>query len=669
MLGRKRKAAEFSAEIQEHMQLEVERLREQGLSEEEAQTAAHRTFGNVTRAEERFYESERWVWWDRLRQDLRFGLRMLIKKPGFTTVAVLTLALGIGANTAIFSLVNAVLLRMLPVQDPQQLVVLGDPTIPNARMGGTPRPDLFSYPLYQELRDHNSVFTGLYAAASDHQIEVDNGQGAPPDAKVTGRLVSGNYFRVLGLKPAAGHLFSDADDTAENANPVVVLGYGYWRRKFALSPSVIGEHIRLNGYPFTVIGVAPSGFDGDVVGDQMALFVPLSMQPEIIRGRHWREAGNTSWLSVVGRLKSRATAAQAQTEVNVILQQSLHGAYGAALSEDDRRYLRTEKIKAVPGGEGFSELRRNYRMPLLIVMGMVGLVLLIACVNVANLLLARASVRNKEIAVRLAIGANRRRLLQQLFTESILLAFLGGIAGSLLAAWGVPMLVQLFGSGTNLFGSNTNLPLLPDARVLGFTVAICLLTGVLFGLIPALRTSQFPVTAALKEGTASASESRLRFAWGRGLVAGQVALSLLVLFAAGLLVRSLQNLLTQDFGYDRAPLVIARLDPTAAGYSNEKLKLLAQQLTARISSGPGVGGVAYSQNGLFAHLESGDAIIVPGYKPSRPRDSVAMEDCVGPDYFGVVGIPILAGRGIEAQDTATSNQVAVVNEAMVKHFF
>ena len=192
MLGRKRKAAEFSAEIQEHMQLEVERLREQGLSEEEAQTAAHRTFGNVTRAEERFYESERWLWWDRVSQDLRFGLRMLIKKPGFTTVAVLTLALGIGANTAIFSLINAVLLRMLPVPDPQQLVVLGDPTIPNARLGGTPRPDVFSYPLYRELRDHNSVFTGLYAAASGHQIEVDNGQGGSTDAKVTARMVSGN---------------------------------------------------------------------------------------------------------------------------------------------------------------------------------------------------------------------------------------------------------------------------------------------------------------------------------------------------------------------------------------------------------------------------------------------------------------------------------------------
>src|SRR5215469_13351177 len=325
MLGRKRKEADFNAEIQEHLQLEIERLREQGLSEEEARTAAHRIFGNVTRVEERFYESERWVWWDRVSHDLRFGLRLLVKKPGFTTVAVLTLALGIGANTAIFSLVNAVLLRRLPVRDPQQLVVLGDPTIPNARLGGTPRPDVFSYPLYREFRDHNSVFTGLYAAASDHHIEVDNGQSSAANAKVSGRLVSGNYFQVLGLKPAAGRLFSQEDDTAENANPVVVLGYTFWRRKFALSPSVIGTEIRLNGYPFTVVGVAPRGFDGDVVGDEMALFVPLSMQPEIIRGRHWREAGNTSWLAVIGRLKSGATVTQAQAEINVILKQAVRG--------------------------------------------------------------------------------------------------------------------------------------------------------------------------------------------------------------------------------------------------------------------------------------------------------------------------------------------------------
>src|ERR1700732_2383202 len=349
--------------------------------------------------------------------DLRYAVRQLRKSPGFTAVAVITLALGIGANTAIFTVVNALLLKMLPVTEPQQLVVVGDPTFVNTRSGGTPRTDVFSYPLYKELRDGNSVFSGLCAAATDHRIEVDTAGGEVSDEKIVGRMVSGNYFIVLGLKPAAGRLFSDSDDASENANPVAILSYGYWQRKFSLSPSIIGQDIRLNGYPFTVVGVAPAGFDGDVVGEQMALFVPLSMQPQIVRGRHWLKAGNNSWLSLIGRLQSGITAAQAEANLNVVFQQAAHADYGAALSSDDRNALRDAHIRVYGGGGGVSDLRRNYRVPLLLLMGLVGLVLLIACINVANLLFARSSTRNKEIAVRLAIGANRGRVLQQLLTD------------------------------------------------------------------------------------------------------------------------------------------------------------------------------------------------------------------------------------------------------------
>jgi predicted permease len=599
-----------------------------------------------------------------LAQDLRYALRQLRKSPGFTAVAVLTLALGIGANTAIFTVVNALLLKMLPVSEPQQLVVVGDPTIPNTRSSGTPRTDVFSYPLYKELRDGSSVFTGLCAAATDQRIEVDAGQGEISDEKVTGRMVTGNYFSVLGLEPAAGRLFSESDDTAESANPAVVLGYAYWQRKFALSPSILGKDIRLNGYPFTVVGVAPAGFDGDVVGEQMALFVPLSMQPQIVRGRHWRNSGNASWLSLVGRLKSGSTPAQAEANLNTVFQRAVKGSYGAALSSDDRNAIREThmNIHVSPGGGGVSGLRGDHRVPLLLLMGIVGLVLLIACVNVANLLLARASIRNKEMAIRLAIGANRHRLLQQLLTESIVLALLGGIAGSLLAIWGIRLLV-------GIFDSNTALPLFPDARVLTFTIAVSPLTGILFGLVPALKTLRVRVSPALKDATRSTPDRGSRFGWGKALIIGQVALSLLVLFAAGLLVRSLQKLMTQDFGYKRDHLVIARLDPAAAGYNNEKMKLLAEQLVARLASAPGVHAVTYSTNGLFAGTESDDAIIVPGFNTSNTGDRVAMEDHVGPGYFEAVGIPLLAGRGIEARDTGTSERIAVVNEAMVKHFF
>jgi len=599
-----------------------------------------------------------------LLQDIRYALRQLRKSPGFTAVAVFTLALGIGANTAIFSVVNALLLKMLPVRDPQQLVVVGDPTLTGTRSNGTPRTDVLSYPLYQQLRQRNSVFSGLAAAGTDHAIEVESLNGQVSDAKITGRLVSGNYFAVLGLEPAAGRLLSDSDETAESANPVVVLGYSYWERKFAMSPSVVGTDIRLNGFPFTVIGVAPAGFEGDVVGEQMDIFAPVSMQPEIIRGRHWLKSPNSSWLSSVGRLKAGVTPAQAEANLNAVFKQAVEGDYGASLSADDRRAIREErmKIEVSPGGTGLSALRGDYRTPLLLLMGIVGLVLLIACVNVANLLLARASMRSREFAVRMAIGANRHRILQQLLTESILLALVGGIAGSLLAGWGVRLLIKLIGSDVVLKAA-------PDLRVLAFTFFVSLVAGILFGLFPALRTLQVSASPVLKETNRTTRDRNSRFAWGKGLIAGQVAVSLLVLFAASLLVRSLQKLMTQDFGYERDHLVIARVDAVAGGYSAEKMKALAQQLVDRIAGAPGVRSVTYSTNGLFGGTESSDALLVPGFRESTASDRSTKEDYVGPDYFGVVGIPIVSGRGITAQDTAASTRVAVVNEAMVKRFF
>ena len=594
-------------------------------------------------------------------QDVRYALRQLGKNPSFTVVATLTLALGIGANTAIFTVVNSLLLKMMPVHEPQRLVVVGDLTRTNGRSNGTPRVDIFSYPLYKEFRDRNSVFTGLCAAASDHRVEVDTGQGGPLDQKNSGRMVSGNYFSLLGLEPAAGRLISDADDTNENENPVVVLGYEYWERKFGLSPSIVGKDIRLNGYPFTVIGVAPAGFGGDVLGEEMALYIPLGMQPEIIRGRHFRKNANASWLSLIGRLNPGTTIQQAEANLNVVFQQAIKGGYGATISSDDRNAIQDLHVKVSEGGGGVSEVRGDYRMPLLLLMGIVALVLLIACVNVANLLLARASSRNREIALRLAIGANQRRLLQQLLTESVLLGLLGGMMGSLIAIWGVRFLVQLL-------GSDTTLPLTPDWRVLAFTLAISLLTGILFGLVPSLQALKVRVFPALKDSTRTTSQSSSRFSWGKTLIAGQIAISLLVLFAAGLLVRSLQKLMTQDFGYSRQHLLIARMDPVAGGYNSDSMKLLAQSLVSRLGSTPGIQAVTYSSNGLFAGSESGDAIIVPGFSGS-PKDRGSLEDYVGPDYFGSVGIPILAGRGIEMLDTATSARIAVVNEAMVKRFF
>jgi predicted permease len=596
-----------------------------------------------------------------LLQDLRYGLRMLLKSPAFTTIAILTLALGIGANTAIFTIVNALLLKMLPIKAPQELVVVGDPAMVDYRWHGTPGTEVVSYPLYREFRDQATVFTGLVAASSeDVEVDADSTNGAPAE-RVASRLVSGNYFPVLGVDAAAGRLLTENDDTQDNANPVVVLSYGYWKTRFALSPAIIGKEIRLNGYPFTVVGVTQRKFAGDVVEQEFPLFVPLSMQPEMWREKSVRNDPKVSWLSLIGRLKPGVSSAQAKANVNLVFQRALKGQYGATLSQDDLQEIGSAQIKVVPGGAGLSEFREEYGTPLLLLMGIVGLVLLIACVNVANLMLARATARSKEVAVRLAIGASPARLLRQLLTESILLALLGGICGALLSIWGVRILVTLFGSDTE------SLPLSPDIRVLSFALAVCLFTGILFGIAPALKAIRVEVNPTLKD--VAAPEARSRFGWGKGLVAGQVALSLLVLFGAGLLVRSLQNLMTQDFGYDSSRIVVAHLGASDAGYRGERKKQLAQELATRMSALPRVRGVTYSGLGFFSGGESSDAIVVPGFNPEKREERSARRDSVGPGYFDLVGMPILSGRGIGAQDTASSTRVAVVNQAMVKHFF
>ena len=597
-------------------------------------------------------------------QDIRYGFRMLAKSPAFTAVAVLTLALGIGANTAIFTFVNALLLKSLPVKSPERLVIVGDPTRVNDRQNGTPETNFFSYPLYRELRDNNNVFSGLLAAGTQHYIQVDaSNVGGSSDEVIAGRLVSGNYFSVLGVDAAAGRLLTTSDDTAENANPVVVLTYGYWQRKFALSPAIIGKEIRLNGYPFTVVGITQPHFRSDVVGDQIDAFVPITMQQEIIRGTKLLQTPNASWLSVIGRLKPGITPEQAKANLTVVLQQALKGSYGASITGQDRKDIAEEGVKVVAGGAGLSEFRGDYETPLLLLMGIVGLVLLIACVNVANLLLARATSRSKEVAVRLALGASRGRLLRQLLTESILLALCGGVCGALLAVWGVRLLVKVFGSDA------ASLPMSPDLRVLTFTSAACILTGILFGLVPSLRSLKVQVSPTLKDSSAAAREPRSRLGWGKGLVAGQMALSLLVLFAASLLVRSLQKLLTQDLGYDSGHIVVASVSPSAVGYQGEKFRQLATQLAERLANIPGVRGVTYSRNGILSGSETNNQLIVPGFTSDQRQGRDANEDEVGPEYFGVTGIPILLGRAISVQDTLTSTRVAVINEAMMKHFF
>jgi predicted permease len=594
-------------------------------------------------------------------QDLRYALRMLRKNPAFTAVAVLTLALGIGANTAIFSLENAVMLKMLPVKNPGELVVVGDPTEVHSRRMGDPGVSVFSYPLYRDIRDGSSVFSGMLASGEAHRLRVTGDSIGEISGNTTGVLVSGNYFSVLGVNALYGRVITPDDDSGPGAHPVAVVSYGFWKNKLGENPNIVGQTLRINNYPFTLVGVAPPGFYGDTVGDAQDLWVPVTMQEQVISGRKWLEDYNASWLHVIARLKPGVTAENAAANLNLLLQQLVSGPLKAKLSKDDLDNLKAARVPVTAGGGGFSDLRGDFQQPLLLLMVIVALVLLIACVNVANLLLARASSRRKEFAVRVAIGAAPGRIVRQLLTESILLAFAGGALGFLLARWGTDALLKLSG--------NRDLEASPDLRVFIFTAAVCLLTGLLFGLIPALRSRRVAAALTLKSGSQNGSSANAGWNWGKLLVTGQVAVSLLVLFVAGLLVHSLQNIRNVDLGYNRKHLLVVSTDPLAAGYNNARTASFANQLAEQIGSLPGVRAVTSSKNGLFSGSESGNTIKVEGYTSKKEADLVAAFDEVAPNYFHGVGIPMLLGRDIGLQDTETSPRVAVINETMAKFYF
>jgi predicted permease len=594
-------------------------------------------------------------------QDVHYALRMLRKNPAFTIVAVLTLALGIGANTAIFSLVNAVMLKMLPVKDPGQLVVVGDPTDVHGRHLGDPQVISFSYPLYRDLNQGNSVFSGMLASSEVHRLPVKGDSGGEIGASNTGVLVSGNYFSVLGVNALYGRVITPDDDTAPGAHPVVVLSYGFWKDKLGSNPNSVGQTLRINSYPFTVIGITPPGFYGDTVGDAQDFWMPVTMQEQIILGRKWLENYDASWLHSIARLKPGVSVEQAAANVNLVVQQLVNGPLKGKLSKDDIDNLKADKVQVSAGGGGFSDLRGDFKEPLILLMMIVALVLVIACVNVANLLLARASARQREFAVRVAIGAAPGRIVRQLLTESIFLAFAGGALGLLIARWGTIALLKL--------SKNTDLEASPDLRVFLFTVAVCLATGILFGLIPALRSRRVSVALTLKSGPQNGSSGSAGWNWGKVLITGQVALSLLVLFVASLLVRSLQNIRNVDLGYNREHLLLVSVDPIAAGYNKSKTTNFVNDLQAQLASVPGVRAVTCSKNGLFSGSESGNSIKVEGYSSTNDPDLQAAFDQVGPNYFSAVGIPMLLGRDINLDDTETSSRVAVINETMAHFYF
>ena len=618
-------------------------------------------------------------------QDIRYGARVLVKNPGFAFTAILTIALALGANTTIFSVLDAVLLRSLPVHDPSHLVVLTDPDSHGSSFGSDMgERHLLAWSEFEFLRDQNDVFSSMLAADSalaTRAVSIGGPSSASAGSSAPGqqletatfRLVSGNYFSTLGVQPILGRGFSPDMDRSPGGAPYAVISYAYWNQRFGLDPAILGRTIRVRDVTLEIIGVAPPGFFGVTVGDSPEVWLPAVMQGAIYPGidRLTPALGITNqymWLQVLARLKPGVSLSQANAGINVTLHHEIEQALGAKGAPDYRSRAFEQRILLHPGSRGASTIHADYADPLKLLMGMVGLILLIACANLANLLLARGAARQKEFAVRMAIGSGRARLVRQLVTECALLAALGAAAGFLFSRWAAPLLVSL-AAGTSPGSAVIDLNLAPDARVALFTIAVTLLTVLLFGLLPAARAARLDTLPVLRAAATGSAEGQPRIPAGRLLVVAQVSISVVMLTACGLFLRSLQQLRGVNLGYNRDNLLLFRLDSAAAGHTGDSRIPFFREMLEKIRALPGVRVATLSSNGLFQHSESADRVDVEGYTPKPGEDRYALMDHVGPGYFSALGIPLLSGRDFTEQDSAPSRRVCVINHAFADKYF
>ncbi len=617
--------------------------------------------------------------WSTFGHDVRYALRMLRQSPLFTAVAVTSLALGIGANTAIFTLADAILLRSLPVQNPQELVVLAS----NPSEPGTAS----SYPDYLYLRDHSRSYAGLIALWSGGvtRFSLPNANGTPQLIALA--LVSGNYFEVLGVPPALGRVFNPSDNERPGAHPYAILSYAFWQRSFGGDPGIIGRDIMLNGARLQVVGVAGQGFAGTNVGVAPDVYAPIIMERTFyrsdVRGLTNRDAG---WITIMGRLRGGVSRARAEAELNVLWRQILdNDPAEPARRSWQKNYNLINTRLLLAGGAGYSRLRSQISRPLTILMIASGFVLLIACSNIANLLLARGIARRKEIAVRLAMGARRRRLVVQMLTESVTLSVLGGAAGLALAWFGVRVLLQFV---PNDALSPVDLNLSPDGRLLGFAFAVTVLSGIVFGLAPALRASGQDPLMALKSDAASFRINRAaRWEPGRMLVSLQVAISLLLLAGAGLFARTLVNLRSLDLGLNRGNVLFIDTNMTQTGYQPQRARIFYESLRREVQRLPGVKAASMAVVHPFGDSGWKERVQIEGYRWKPDEGRMVDSNAVGPRYFEATGIPMLRGRefrdsdnsailgdlpvepGTRPADSAGPPHVAIVNELFAQRFF
>lgn len=598
-------------------------------------------------------------------QDLRLAIRGLFRSPLFALVAVCSLALGIGANTAIFTLIDQLLLRRLPVKNPHELVMLYQQGPHSGSNMGT---RMHSYPIYQEYQARaeplSEVLARRLVALS---VGIDN-----QTERVDAELVSGNYFTMLGVGPALGRVFnSEEDDRVYQGHPVVVLGYDYWTTRFAQDPSVIGKRILVNNYPMTIVGVSAAGFAGIDPARAPALRVPIQMKPVVVPEWEWvrMDDPRTRWVQVFARLKPGYTIESAQAPLQGLFLQIREHEMTLEGARTWSPYLREQFMKGQLRVEradiGYSSLRNDFSTPLLVLMAMVGLVLLIACANVASLLVARAFARQREIAVRLSLGASRGQLVRQLLVESLLLSFMGGVLGLVIAVGLTRVLIAFVPTG----GAPLLIQPTPDWRVLTFTFALALVTGVTFGLLPALRASRPDTWSTLKDTAGAVAGAGGSLYLRKGLVVVQVALSFLLLFGAGLFVRSLGNLRAADTGVVLDNLVTFRLAPALGGYSDERTTQFYQQLLERLRGTPGITSAALASVGILAGDEWDSTMSVEGHQAKDGEDMQAFMNALSSGYFDAMGIRLLEGRDFRLGDEQRQARVAVVNRKFAEHFF
>ncbi|MGC1293268.1 MAG: ABC transporter permease [Candidatus Acidiferrales bacterium] len=656
LVRKKESDAELDEELRDFVEQRAAAKMKTGLSRTEALREAHMEMGST----ESVKEKVRAVGWETafssFWQDVRFAIRLLRKTPVITAIALLSLALGIGANTAIFSLMDAVMLRMLPVQNPEQLarILFRSPASPHPRQNAT-------NPIWEQVRDHQDAFSSVIAW-SPQMFDLAEG-GEAND--IHGIYASGGYFTALGVRPASGRLLAASDDV-RGCSGVAVLGYGFWQSRYAGAEGAIGGLIRLNGHAFPIVGVAQRGFFGTDVGEKLDVAIPICAEAILAGKDSALDVRDDWWLSMMGRLKPGMTVEQAGARMKV-LSPPLFGAvvpqdWPAKYQDAFRKYT----FAILPGATGTSGgLRQQYSQPLEILMFVVGLVLLIACANIASLLLARSAARQKEIAVRLSLGASRGRLIRQVLTESVVLSGAGAILGVLFARWGSALLVRFVSTQQN----QIFLDLKMDGRILIFTIAITVLCGLLFGILPALRSTRVDAMSAMKEGQARAAGGRSHSSAARWIVAAQVALSLVLLIGTGLFIRTFANLMTLDAGFDRNNVLMVETNIHNAGIVEPARASLYGNMLAKLQSIPGVVSASQCWMTPLSGLQWDNSVAVAGHPLPAGVDPDTLLNWVTPGYFQTMRTPMLEGRMFDARDSATSTPVVIVNQLLARRYF